>query len=46
VRSDEDFSDNVNALFQEFAKSRNLGQVADDENLLNTYYTLYNDLAN
>ncbi|GAB3826965.1 MULTISPECIES: glycogen/starch synthase [Hymenobacter] len=46
VRSDEDFSDNLNALFQEYATRHNLGQVADDENLLSSYYALYNELAN
>ncbi|GAB2945582.1 glycogen/starch synthase [Hymenobacter coalescens] len=46
VRSDEDFSDNLNALFQEYAQRHSLGQVADDENLLSSYYALYNELAN
>ncbi|KUG06008.1 glycogen/starch synthase [Solirubrum puertoriconensis] len=46
VRSDEDFSENLNALFQEYAQRHRLGQVADDENLLSSYYALYNELAN
>ncbi|OON70923.1 glycogen/starch synthase [Hymenobacter sp. CRA2] len=46
VRSDEDFSDDLNAMFQEYATRHRLGQVADDENLLSSYYALYNELAN
>ena len=45
VRSDEDFSDNLNGLFKEYASRKNLSQVAADENLLSSYQALYNDLA-
>ena len=46
VRSNEDFSDNINALFNEFQATKQLNTVSPDENLLDTYYNLYNELAN
>jgi starch synthase len=46
VRSDEDFSDNMNGMFQEYAQSKRLSQVATDENLQSSYLALYNELAN
>ncbi|RZJ61467.1 MAG: glycogen synthase, partial [Hymenobacter sp.] len=46
VRSDEDFSDNLNGLFKEYATHSRLSQVAGDENLLSSYQALYNELAN
>jgi len=46
VKSDEDFSDNLNALFTEYSKNKQIGQVGADENLLTSYYALYNELAN
>jgi starch synthase len=46
VRSDEDFSDNLNGLFKEYASRKTLSQVAADENLLSSYQALYNELAN
>lgn len=45
VRSDEDFSDNLNGLFSEYASRKRLSQVATDENLLSSYQALYNELA-
>jgi len=45
VRSDEDFSDNLNGLFQEYASRKRLSQVAADENLLSSYQALYDELA-
>jgi starch synthase len=46
VKSHEDgFSDNINALFNDFTKAREVS--ADtDENFLDSYYNLYNELAN
>jgi starch synthase len=46
VKSDEDFSDNLNLLFTEYSRNKQLGQVGADENLLTSYYALYNELAN
>ncbi|WBO84156.1 MULTISPECIES: glycogen/starch synthase [Hymenobacter] len=49
VKSDEDFSDNLNAIFTEYSqnkKNKQIGQVGADENLLTSYYALYNELAN
>lgn len=46
LKSNEDFSDNINALFNEFTATKQLNTVCPDENLLDTYYNLYNELAN
>ncbi|MCC2545779.1 glycogen/starch synthase [Hymenobacter sp. BT175] len=46
VKSDEDFSDNINALFNEYAQNRRIGQVSPDETALSSYFALYNELAN
>lgn len=49
VKSDENFSDNLNAIFLEHSqnkKNKQIGQVGADENLLTSYYALYNELAN
>ena len=46
VKSDEDFSDNLNGLFQEYSQNKQLGQVGTGDNLLSSYYALYNELAN
>ena len=46
VRSDEDFSDNMNGMFTEYALHKRLSQVATDENLHSSYLALYNELAN
>ncbi len=43
IKSNEDFSDNMNALFQEYTNTK---QVTADENILDSYYNLYNELAN
>lgn len=43
--NEENFSENINALFNEFTKTRQVS--ADtDENCLDSYYNLYNELAN
>jgi starch synthase len=46
VRSDEDFSENMNGMFLEYAKNNRLSQVSCDENLHSSYLALYNELAN
>ena len=45
VRSDEDFSDNMNGMFREYALHKRLPQVPTDENLHSAYLALYNELA-
>jgi starch synthase len=46
VKSHEDgFSDNINALFNGFSKTRQVS-ADSDENFLDSYYNLYNELAN
>lgn len=42
---DENFSDNINALFNDFTKTRQVSSDTD-ENILDSYYNLYNELAN
>jgi starch synthase len=44
-KSDEDFSDNLNALFSEYSQKCRFAQVGTDENPLTSYYALYNELA-
>jgi len=46
VKSDEDFSDNLNALFTEYSQKCRIGQMGADQDLLTSYYDLYNELAN
>ncbi len=43
IKSNEDFSDNLNALFQEYTNTK---QIISDENILDSYFDLYNELAN
>jgi starch synthase len=46
VKSHEDgFSENINALFNGFSKTRQVS-ADSDENFLDSYYNLYNELAN
>ena len=46
VKSDEDFSENIEALFTEYSTKKQIEQVAADDDLLTSYYALYNELAN
>ncbi len=43
--NEENFSENINALFNEFTKTRQVSSDTD-ENCLDSYYNLYNELAN
>jgi len=43
LKSNEDFSENMNALFQEYKITK---QINSDENILDNYFDLYNELAN
>ncbi len=46
VKSDEEFSENLNKLFTEYSINKQIEQVAADDDLLTSYYALYNELAN
>ena len=46
VKSDEDFSENLKTLFAEYSTNKQIEQVGADDNLLTSYYALYNELAN
>ncbi|CAN5906707.1 glycogen/starch synthase [soil metagenome] len=45
IKSNEDFSDNINALFSEFQITKHIKSIVTDENFLDSYYNLYNELA-
>ena len=45
VRTDEDFSDNMNGMFLEYAKKNRLSQVAADGDVNEAYLALYNELV-
>jgi starch synthase len=45
IKSNEDFSDNINALFSEFQITKSISTIVTDENFLDSYYNLYNELA-
>ena len=42
---EENFTDNINALFSGMDKTRQIS-TESDENFLDSYYNLYNELAN
>jgi starch synthase len=42
---EENFTDNINALFSGHDKTRQIS-TESDENILDSYYNLYNELAN
>lgn len=42
---EENFNENINALFSEYTKTRQIS-TESDENFLDSYYNLYNELAN
>ena len=46
IKSDEDFSDNMNALFTEFKLTKTINEIEQNEDQLDSYYNLYNELAN
>ena len=43
--SDENFSDNIKALFSQFQQVKQLSAVEVDANYLDTHYNLYTELA-
>ncbi len=46
IKADEDFSDNMNALFTEFKLTKTINEIEPNENQLDSYFNLYNELAN
>ena len=44
-KTNEDFSDNLNALFADFVKKKNIDTVCADDTLLDDCYNLYNELS-
>ncbi|GAA4308594.1 glycogen/starch synthase [Nibribacter koreensis] len=46
LKSNEDFSDNLNALFTEYNNTKRIGMIASDDNVMDSYFNLYNELAN
>ncbi|MCC9136669.1 glycogen/starch synthase [Pontibacter silvestris] len=44
IKTNENFSDNINALFSEFV-TKNISTVSPDDTLLDSYYNLYNELS-
>ncbi len=46
IKTNEDFSDDINALFNEFLLTKkNINTISADENLLDSYFNLYNELS-
>ena len=45
IKTNEDFSDNINALFNDFMKKKSISTVSADDTLLDNYYNLYNELS-
>ncbi|MDX5346099.1 MAG: glycogen/starch synthase [Hymenobacteraceae bacterium] len=47
IKTNEDFSDNLNAMFAEYTGTKSINTLDNsDENILDSYYNLYNELAN
>ena len=44
-KTNEDFSDNLNAMFEDFMEKKTIGTIYADESLLDNYYNLYNELS-
>ncbi|ARS37103.1 glycogen/starch synthase [Pontibacter actiniarum] len=45
IKTNEDFSENINALFNDFMKKKTINTVSADDTLLDNYYNLYNELG-
>ncbi|QCR24053.1 glycogen/starch synthase [Pontibacter sp. SGAir0037] len=45
IKTNEDFSENINALFSDFMLTKSINTVSADDNLLDSYYNLYNELS-
>jgi starch synthase len=44
IKTNEDFSENISALFNDFT-AKNISTVTADDTLLDSYYNLYNELS-
>lgn len=45
IKTNEDFSDNINALFNDYMQTKSISTVSADDTLLDSYYNLYNELS-
>ncbi|WP_114777612.1 glycogen/starch synthase [Botryobacter ruber] len=45
IKTNEDFSENINALFTDFTQTNCINTISADDNLLDSYYNLYNELS-
>ncbi|AKD02866.1 glycogen/starch synthase [Pontibacter korlensis] len=45
IKTNEDFSENISALFSDFMKKKTISTVTPDDTLLDNYYNLYNELS-
>ncbi len=45
IKTNENFSENISALFNEFMETNSISTVSADDTLLDSYYNLYNELS-
>lgn len=45
IKTNEDFGDNINALFNDYMQTKSISTVSADDTLLDSYYNLYNELS-
>ncbi|MFD2513931.1 glycogen/starch synthase [Pontibacter locisalis] len=45
IKTNENFSENIDALFNEFMQTKSISTVSADDTLLDSYYNLYNELS-
>ena len=45
IKTNENFTDDISALFNEFVKTKSISTISADDNLLDSYYNLYNELS-
>ncbi len=45
IKTNENFSENINAMFNDFMQTKSISTVSADDTLLDSYYNLYNELS-
>ncbi|GAB3194822.1 starch synthase [Pontibacter aydingkolensis] len=45
IKTNENFSENINALFNDYMQTKSISTVSADDTLLDSYYNLYNELS-
>ncbi|WP_439880906.1 glycogen/starch synthase [Pontibacter sp. MBLB2868] len=45
IKTNENFSENIDALFNEYMQTNSINTVSADDTLLDSYYNLYNELS-